>query len=49
MTADAIMRETRIAASQQRVWDVVTRAEHIDAGPVTRRGDRPASGRPRCG
>ncbi|MEN3264571.1 SRPBCC domain-containing protein [Pseudonocardia sp.] len=29
MTADAITRETRIAASQQRVWDVVTRAEHV--------------------
>jgi uncharacterized protein YndB with AHSA1/START domain len=29
MNADAITRETRIAASQQRVWDVVTRAEHV--------------------
>jgi uncharacterized protein YndB with AHSA1/START domain len=39
MTADAIMRETRIAASQQRVWDVVTRAEHIGrwSGDAARR------------
>jgi uncharacterized protein YndB with AHSA1/START domain len=26
---DTITRETRIATSQQRVWDVVTRAEHV--------------------
>ncbi|MDT7654065.1 MAG: hypothetical protein QOI36_5471 [Pseudonocardiales bacterium] len=33
------MRETRIAASQQRVWDVVTRAEHIGrwSGDAARR------------
>lgn len=29
MHSDAISRETRIAASPQRVWDVVTRAEHV--------------------
>jgi len=29
MPADEISRETRIAAPRQRVWDVVTRAEHV--------------------
>jgi uncharacterized protein YndB with AHSA1/START domain len=29
VSTDAITRETRIAASPRRVWDVVTRAEHI--------------------
>jgi uncharacterized protein YndB with AHSA1/START domain len=29
VSTDAITRETRIAASPQRVWDVVTRAEHV--------------------
>jgi uncharacterized protein YndB with AHSA1/START domain len=29
VSTDAIRRETRIAAPQQRVWDVVTSAEHL--------------------
>lgn len=29
MPTDEISRETRIAASRQRVWDVVTRPEHV--------------------
>jgi uncharacterized protein YndB with AHSA1/START domain len=29
VASDAITRQTRIAAPQKRVWDVVTRAEHV--------------------